>query len=201
MKIGPIYKKARRLGNFVFEKTQTQKFAIRAARKKGPEMRGPKSDFGIQMLEKQRVRFMYNINERQFSKYVREVIATSSQHQEDNLYAKLESRLDNVVLRGGFAHTRFLARQLVNHGHITVNGKKVNIPSFMVSKGDIIRVREGSMKKIPFANLDEKLKTAVIPAWIKANLEKQELAIQGKPSRTPGESLLNFSAVIQYYKR
>lgn len=201
MKIGPLYKKARRLGAFVFEKTQSQKYAIRAARTKGPEMRPPKSDFGVQMLEKQRMRFMYGVNERQFSKYVKEIIAASSQNQEDSLYQKLESRLDNVVLRGGFAHTRFLARQMVAHGHIIVNGKKVTIPSFMVSKGDIIRVREGSTKKVLFATLDEKLKAATVPSFLKLDLEKKQVVVQGKPTRPTGESLLNYSSVIQYYKR
>lgn len=201
MKIGPIYKKARRLGNFVFEKTSGQKYAIRAARRKDATARPPKSEFGIQMLEKQRMRFTYNINERQFSKYVKEVIASTSQNQEDALFAVVESRLDNVVLRAGFAHTRFLARQMVSHGHITVNGKKVTIPSYRVSKGDVLRVREGSAKKVLFATLDEKLKAATVPSWIKLDLDKKEAVIQGAAARTAGESLINYSAVIQYYKR
>ena len=127
MKIGPKYKIARRLGPAVFEKTQTQKFALSEARHAAGKKRDKRSkalsDFGLQLIEKQRVRFSYGITERQLSNYVEKAIETKGNPSE-NLFASLESRLDNVVYRMGIAHTRRLARQMVSHGHFVVYGKR-----------------------------------------------------------------------------
>src|SRR3989344_6011537 len=125
MRIGPRYKIARRLGANIFDKTQTAKFALRAQQKRTGDRR-PKAqtDFGIQMLEKQRVRFSYGINERQFSKYLKEIIADKNSKPTESLHERLESRLDNTVYRLNLAAFRQGARPLVGHGHIMVNGKK-----------------------------------------------------------------------------
>ncbi|MCC7004501.1 30S ribosomal protein S4 [Candidatus Nomurabacteria bacterium] len=202
MKIGPKYKIARRLGAEIFEKTQTQKFAIRQSQKKdGDSKFKQRTDFGKQVLEKQKVRFTYGIMERQFSKYVKNIINKQAGNPEEKLFQILESRLDNVVLRAGFAKTRFMAKQMVGHGHIMVNGKKTDIPSCQVSVGDKITIRPGSSKSVMFADLSERLKNITIPSWLKVDLDKKEITVQGKPVKAPGESLLNLSAVIQYYKR
>src|SRR6185312_9992594 len=125
MKIGPKYKIAKRLGASVFEKTQGQKFAIaqeRTARNK-PRGRGA-TEYGKQLLEKQKVRITYGISERQFGNYVAEAMATHGANPAELLHRLLELRLDNVIYRLGLAPTRRAARQMVSHGHITVDGVK-----------------------------------------------------------------------------
>src|SRR3954468_519236 len=122
MKLGPKYKIARRLGAPIFEKTQTQKFALSLARKEKSTKRRPKpkSEFGTQLNEKQKARFTYGISEKQFANYVKQSLNGSEPVQK--LFAKLERRLDNVIYRAGLASTRAQARQIAAHGHSTVNG-------------------------------------------------------------------------------
>lgn len=201
MKIGSRYKIARRLGAQVFEKTAGKKYALRAEQSGKGEKRGPKSDFGIQMLEKQKVRFTYLLTERQFSKYIRAVLEMKLSKPEEKVFEVLESRLDNAVLRGGLAHTRFLARQLVSHGHITVNGKKVMIPSYNVKKGDVISVREGSKDKPMFVALEEKNKDVTIPTWLSLDLGKKQISVTGLPTYNPTEVPFNLTTVLEFYRR
>jgi small subunit ribosomal protein S4 len=139
MIIGPKYKIARRLGAPVFEKTQTQKFSVRSERKmKNRGFSKQKSEFGQQLNEKQKARMYYGVSEKQFSKYVKEAISKKASKAVGLLFETLETRLDNLVYRLGFAQTRYQARQFVGHGHILVNGKKVTIPSYVVKQGDTI---------------------------------------------------------------
>lgn len=203
MIIGPKYKIARRLGAPVFEKTQTQKYANSLARKaksKGKSKPRAKSDYALGLNEKQKARFSYGVNERQFQKYINMAILKQGNSAEQ-LLRILESRLDNVVLRLGLATTRSFARQMVAHGHITVNGKTVTIPSFSVSVGDKIGIREGSKKKPLFTNIDERLKAAKIPAWLKFNIEKKEGVVDGVPTISPTELLFNVGSVLEFYSR
>src|SRR5262245_39416473 len=138
------FKIARRLGAGVFEQTQTQRFAAsqqkRARTSSGKRPPKRPSDYGLSLIEKQRVRFSYGVSEKQFANYVERAFAAAKKGQtpSDRLFDLLEHRLDNVVYRLGFAHTRRFARQLVSHGHITVNGRKVTVPSLAVSQGDVI---------------------------------------------------------------
>jgi small subunit ribosomal protein S4 len=201
MKIGPRYKKARYLGAPVFKKTQTQKFAIRSQQKvKKGGMRNTKSEYGKQLLEKQKARFSYGVSGGQFSNYVKKALQTSGDNAK-NLLHLLEGRLDNVVLRSGFAQSHSAARQMVAHGHIMVNGRNVNIPSFEVTIGDIISIREGSKKKVLFAKLDEEIAANASPAWIKVNAEKREITIDGEPSADMASLLFNVRAVLEFYTR
>ena len=204
MIIGPKYKIARRLGAGVFEKTQTQKFALSESRRgkgKGDKKRGgPKSDFGIQMLEKQKARYTYMLTETQFSKYVKAATEKKGDNREV-LFKTLESRLDNVMLRAGFGTTRLAARQIVSHGHILVNGKKVTIPSYMVRIGEKITIREGSSKKPLFATLDERLKNHQSPAWLKVDAEKRSIEVQGAPKLNPTELVFDIGQVLEFYSR
>lgn len=202
MIIGPKYKIARRLGAGVFEKTQTQKFALSQARKKSDRRGGPRSDFGVQMLEKQKARYTYALTERQFSKYVKAAIAKKGDNSE-LLYRTLESRLDNVILRAGFAPTRLAARQLVSHGHILVNGKRVTIPSIAVRVGDKLSIREGSIKKTVFSTLEERLKNTSnqVPAWLKVDPEKKTIEVQGAPKLKTDELLFDIGQVLEFYSR
>ena len=204
MIIGPRYKIARRVGAPIFEKTQTQKYAASQARRSKSGERGPrqKSDFGVQMVEKQKARFTYLLMERQFSNYLKKAIATKG-HTVSIFYGLLERRLDNVIFRMGFAPTRAASRQMVAHGHITLNGKRVTIPSIQVRVGDAIGVREGSSKKPLFLNLSERAKNTTPPAWIKVDAEKRQATITGVPNFETEKAGLMFdlSAVIEFYSR
>ena len=197
----PRYKTARRLGTNVFDKTQGQKFAIREARKKTERKSHPKSDYGLQMLEKQKAKVTYGVNERMFAKYVKSILDKAGANSPEKLLFILESRLDNVVYRLGFAPTRQAARQMVSHGHIKVNGLKVTIPSFAVSLGDKINIREGSAKKSLFANLAEKLKDHNYPSWLALDLAKNECLVQGAPKLSATETNFDPAAVLNFYSR
>ncbi len=200
MIIGPKYKIARRLGAGVFEKTQTQKFALSEARKGKRDKRGPKTDYGIQLLEKQKARFSYCLTEKQFSNYVKKALAKKGTNQ-DLLFQMLEARLDNVVLRAGFATTRLGARQIVSHGHLTVNGERVDIPSYQTKLGDKIGIREGSSKKMVFSTLDERLKKYTPPSWLKLDVEKKTGEVQGAPKLHTDELLFDIGQVLEFYSR
>ncbi len=203
MKIGPKYKIARRLGPAVFEKTQTQKFQLseaRHARKKSDKRPKALSDFGVQLIEKQRVRFSYGITERQLSNYVIKAEAVKGVNPAERLYFNLETRLDNVVYRLGIAHTRRLARQMVSHGHFIVNGKRTTVPSYAVSEGDIITAREGSKKSVLFAELPKKLQNYAVPKWLRFDPEKIEASVVGAPAIETGGAF-NLNTVLEYYSR
>jgi small subunit ribosomal protein S4 len=202
MQIKSKYKIARRLGAPIYEKTQTAKFALRKERKQKAQSRKPrqKTEYGLQMLEKQKARFTYGVNERQFSNYVKKAMDKKG-NAKDVLLELLESRLDNVVYRLGLAKTRLAARQMVSHGHITVEGKKVSIPSYAVSVGEKISIREGSKAKTLFADFEERFKTITIPAWLKFNLEKREATVDGIPRVNPTELMFNIGSVLEFYTR
>lgn len=201
MIIGPKYKIARRLGAAVFEKTQTQKYAMRAARKdKISPIRRSKSEYGQGLLEKQKARMSYGVTSNQFTKYVKNAIAKKG-NSAAHLVNYLESRLDNAVLRGGLAPTRRAARQMVSHGHINVNGSRVNIPSYSVVVGDKIGIRARSVGKPLFAKLDLNWKAVKMPAWLKLDFEKKELVVEGLPTAEKGEILFDVGTVLEFYSR
>lgn len=198
------YKIARRLGPQVFDKTQSPKFALREAQRgKQKDAKHPrqKTDFGLQMLEKQKARYTYGINERQFSKYIRECTADKEMKPVDGLFARLETRLDNTIYRLGFANSRSFARQMASHGHFTVNGKKVTIPSYRLSIGDKVAVRATSAKKTLFQGIDEKLKKTQVPSWLKFDLETKEATVQGVPKAEKHEIPFNATAIFEFYSR
>ncbi len=203
MKLGPKYKIARRLGAPIFEKTQTQKYALNLSKKEraGKVPQRPKSNFGMQLLEKQKARYTYLITEKQFAKYVKEVLEKKDSHGQSRLYAKLESRLDNVVYRAGFRPTRTASKQAVSHGHILVNGKKVTIPSFNVYVGDKVQIRPQSSSSPMFADLVEKNKTYTPPQWLKTDPEKMEALVTAVPEISQAETMFDLNAVLEYYAR
>ncbi|PIP86747.1 30S ribosomal protein S4 [Candidatus Campbellbacteria bacterium CG11_big_fil_rev_8_21_14_0_20_44_21] len=207
MKTGPKFKICRRLGSDIYEKCQTQKYILSESKKsrnigKGKKRRKVLSDYGKQLLEKQKVRFTYGISEKQFKNIVKEAVSKKGKEAKEALYEILESRLDNTVYRLSLAPSRRMARQMVSHGHITVDGRKVTIPSFGLRKGHKISIREGSKNKGFFVNLDEKIKDGgAIPAWIKFDLPKREALISGRPKMSAGESLLDLNTVIEFYSK
>ncbi len=202
MKTVQKYKICRRLGPAVFEKCQTAKFVVSEARHaKNSKNKRPKvlSGYALQFIEKQKVRFMYGISEGQFSNYINEAVAHKGTVATDQLFEILENRLDNVVYRLGLAHTRRLARQLVSHGHITLNGKKTTVASSRVKVGDTIAVREGSKKSPLFADMAKKLKEYNLPNWLTFNIEKLEGKVQGKPKNI--DAILDLNTVLEFYSR
>lgn len=197
---GPKYKIARRLGTSVYDKTQTQKYAARAG-SKDTKAKRPGSDFGLQLLEKQRARFTYGLGEVQFKNLVKKAQSNKGSDINEALVQALETRLDNTVYRLGYASTRQAARQMVNHGHIDVNGKRNTIPSYNVKIGDTISIREGSKKKALFKDLDERLKEQKIPSWLAAGKEKYQAKVQGLPKIAANELSFDVFQIFQYYNR
>lgn len=198
MIIGPRYKIARRVGAPIFEKTQNAKYAQRLERKKKTARFGkPKSEFGLQLNEKQKARFTYGLTERQFANYVKEAIAHHATNAPAKIFEYLESRLDNVAFRVGLAPTRSAARQMVSHGHITVNGRRVTIPSYRVSVGDIIGIRPGSTNK----KLFDSENSISAPSWISYDHSKKTATIQGVPQLAGSENLFDLNAVVEFYSR
>ena len=186
----------------MFEKTQTQKFAIRSTQKSQSMSKKPraKSDYGLGLLEKQKARYSYGITSKQFSNYVKKATEKKG-NSADMLVSLLESRLDNVALRSGYATTRQAARQMTSHGHLTVNGTIITIPSYHVKIGDVIAIREGSKKKALFSTLDERLKTIKTPPWLKLNFDKKEVMVDGIPQVAHTELLFSPGAVLEFYSR
>ena len=202
MKVGPKYKIAKRLGPTVFEKTQTQKFAIAQERgaKTRKRGRGP-TEYGKQLLEKQKVRITYGLPERQFGRYVREAMATHGANPADVLHATLEMRLDNVVYRLGLASTRRAARQMVSHGHITINGRKTTIPSRMVHIGERIAVREGSKGRALFEGFNEKFMERPLASWLSWNPKSMEGGVLQVPTAAAADPAGDLVAVLSFYSR
>ncbi|TAL49033.1 30S ribosomal protein S4 [Patescibacteria group bacterium] len=203
MKIGPKYKIARRLGAPVFEKTQTQKFVLSQARKEkaGIVYSRSKSDYGAQLSEKQKARYTYCLTEKQFSRYAKTALAKKDARAAARLFESLELRADNVAYRAGFAPTRLAARQLVSHGHLTVNGKRINAPSHQLTPRDVLSIRVGSEKKPLFADLSERLKIYTVPSWIVLDKEEKKATIQAKPTYEAAGLLFDLRAILEFYSR
>lgn len=196
----PKFKICRRLGPGVYDKCQTPKFAA-VSKKSGAFGGRPKalSEYGLQLLEKQKIRFSYGITERQLSNYVEKASHIKGAGTSEKFFEELESRLDNVVYRMGLSPSRRGARQMVSHGHFVVNGDRVTVPSFGVKVGDVIKIREGSKGSPLFAGLGERLKEYNSPDWVSFDPEKLEGKILSKPKNT--ETFIDLDAVLEFYSR
>ena len=195
---GPSYKKSRRVG---FSVTETGKEMARrpyGPGQHGNERKGKLSDYGTQLKEKQKVRFMYGVNERQFRKTFDEAAKISGIHG-TNFLRLLESRLDNLVYRIGFSTTRRGARQLVNHGHVTVNGKKVDIPSFRCKQGDVISLKEDDKNlKVVLESLE---KTSKRVEYITFDEGKKEATYVRLPERNELNADINEALIVEFYNK
>jgi small subunit ribosomal protein S4 len=202
MIIGPKYKICKRLGASVFEKCQTQKFQLAEARapRKTRGKRGGGSDFGTQLLEKQKARFTYGLSESQFSRYAAEAMEQKGDSG-SALVTTLESRLDNVVFRAGFVKTRRAARQLVSHGHVTINGRRMNIPSYMVKAGETVAIRPESRTSPLFGNRSEAMQEAKAPAWLEMAADGFSVTLKSTPVLEASEVPFNAAVIIQFYSR
>lgn len=202
MKIGSKYKIAMRLGASVFPKTQTQKFAIRQEKKMKNKSRGRgPTEYGKQLIEKQKIKMTYGLSERQFRIYVEEANSTHGRAPAEVLHELVERRLDNVVYRLGLAPSRRAARQMVSHGHFLVNGKKTTIPSQRLRVTDVIAVREGSKSAGYFANFAEKFAETPTPSWLSWNVSKMEGGMTALPNRENADPAGDLVAVLSFYSR
>ena len=195
---GPNNKQARRVSFSILENGKDIAKRPYGPGQHGKDKKRKPSNYAIQLNEKQKVRFMYGISEKQFKKLVNDSAKMKGVHGE-NLLILLESRLDNLVYRAGFATTRRGARQLVNHGHITVNGKKVDIPSYRVKPGDVIAIKENSSdhKGIEIA-LANKVKR---PDFINYDEAKRIGTYVRYPERSELNADINESLIVEFYSR
>lgn len=196
---GPVTRKSRRLrvdlvGNDAsFERRPYPPGQAGRARIK-------ESEYLVQLQEKQKARFNYGVMEKQFRRYYAEANRLPGKTG-DNLLIMLESRLDNVVYRAGLTRTRRQARQLVSHGHFTVNGKNVNVPSFQVSRYDIIDVRPKSTKMAWFEEAQDLLSDAVIPAWLQVVPSTLRILVHQRPERAQIDIPLQEQLIVEYYSK
>lgn len=195
---GPVWKKARRLSFSVLETGEELKKRTYAPGQHGPTKRIKLSGYGTQLREKQRIRIMYGLNERQFANLFAKASKMDGMAGV-NFLVLLESRLDNLVYRMGFAKTRKAARQLVNHGHIEVDGKKLDIPSAEIKPGQVIAVRENARN---FAVINESLEGCIsTPAFVEVDKENKKGTYLRTPERNELNQELNESLVVEYYNR
>lgn len=202
--IGPKCKLARREGTDLYLKSARRSLSDKCKMDSAPGQHGAKksrlSDYGLQLREKQKIRRIYGVLERQFRRYFAEAERRKGSTGE-LLLQLLESRLDNVVYRMGFASTRAEARQLVSHKAIVVNGQVVNIPSFQVKAGDVVAVREKAKKQV---RIQEALGLAAqigIPNWVTVDANKMEGVYKNMPDRTELYSDINEQLVVEFYSK
>ena len=195
---GSIYKQSRRLGFSVLENGKELVKKPYAPGQHGQDRRKKVSDYGIQLNEKQKVRFMYGVSEKQFRRIFEQAGKLHGVHGEDFLKL-LESRLDNLVYRIGFATTRRGARQLVNHGHITVNGKKVNIPSYRCVPGDVIAIKDSDKNLVIVKSSLEATKNRV--EFVTFDEAKCAGTFVRLPERSELNADINESLIVEYYNR
>ena len=169
-------------------------------RNSNTQTRRKKSEYATQLQEKQKVKFIYGVLEKQFLGYYEKAVRMPGKAG-DNLLIQLESRLDNVVFRLGYATTRREARQLVNHGHFTVNGKKVNIPSFIVKAGDEIAVKEASRSSEKFKALAEAAATHAAPKWLEVKADAFCAKVATLPAREDVDFDFNEQLIVELYSK
>ena len=203
--LGPKAKLSRREGTDLFLKSARRAISDKAKFDSKPGQHGRTSgsrtsDFGLQLREKQKVKRMYGVLERQFRRYFAEAERRKG-NTGTNLLGLLESRLDNVVYRMGFGSTRAEARQLVSHQAVTVNGKVVNIPSYAVKVGDTIALREKAKKQLRVQDAVKLAESVGMPAWVQVDAAKLEGVFKQVPDRDQFGAEINESLIVELYSR
>jgi small subunit ribosomal protein S4 len=203
--LGPKAKLSRREGTDLFLKSARRSISDKAKFESKPGQHGRTSgsrtsDFGLQLREKQKVKRMYGVLERQFRRYFAEAERRKG-NTGANLLMILESRLDNVVYRMGFGSTRAEARQLVSHKSVTVNGEVVNIPSYLVKAGDVVAVREKARKQLRIADALKLADSIGLPGWVSVDLSKMEGVFKKTPDRDEFGADINESLIVELYSR
>lgn len=196
---GPVWRVSRRLGYSILGTGEELAKRQNVPGQHGDARQKKKTEYGTQLTEKQKLRFTYGLSEKQFRRFFLIAKADKEKSTGVALFQLLESRLDNLVYRMGFAHTRRQARQLVNHGHITVNGKKVDIPSYIVSINDVISFKEASKSlKIVRETIDSK---PTIPGYVTVDQNKLEGTYIRFPERSELPAEIDEAQVIEFYNR
>ena len=195
---GPAYKKSRRIGISALETGKELVKKPYGPGQHGNGRKGKLSNYGVQLVEKQKLRFTYGISEKQLRKIFEKAGKLKGIHGE-NMFKLLESRLDNIVYRMGIASTRRAARQFVNHGHVAVNGVKVDIPSFQVKPGDVVSVRENSKEHKAMKETLENITRNV--DYVSFDKNKLEGTYIRYPERNELTSDINESLVVEFYNR
>ncbi|QNM97191.1 30S ribosomal protein S4 [Chitinimonas koreensis] len=202
--IGPKCKLSRREGTDLFLKSARRALDSKCKLDSKPGQHGAKqprlSDFGVQLREKQKIRRIYGVLERQFRRYFEEAARRKGSTGE-NLLKILEARLDNVVYRMGYGSTRSEARQLVSHKSITVNGQVVNIPSYQVKSGDVVSVREKSKKQVRIQEALALAEQIGLPSWVSVDSKKMEGVYKSAPERGDLSSDINEQLVVEFYSK
>ncbi|MDQ5896069.1 MAG: small subunit ribosomal protein [Pseudomonadota bacterium] len=203
--LGPKAKLSRREGTDLFLKSARRSISDKAKFDTKPGQHGRTSgsrtsDYGLQLREKQKVKRMYGVLEKQFRRYFAEAERRKG-NTGATLLSLLESRLDNVVYRMGFGSTRAEARQLVSHKSIVVNGEVVNIPSFMVKAGDVVAVREKAKKQLRIADALKLADSIGLPGWVAVDLTKMEGTFKKSPDRDEFGAEINESLIVELYSR
>ena len=203
--LGPKAKLSRREGTDLFLKSARRSITDKVKFETKPGQHGRTSgqrtsDYGLQLREKQKVKRMYGVLEKQFRRYFAEAERRRG-NTGSNLLSLLESRLDNVVYRMGFGSTRAEARQLVSHKAVTVNGQSVNIPSYLVKSGDVIAVREQSKKQTRVQEALQLAGQVGFPGWVEVNTDKVEGTFKKVPDRDEYGADINESLIVELYSR
>ncbi|MFP5397174.1 MAG: 30S ribosomal protein S4 [Gammaproteobacteria bacterium] len=203
--LGPKAKLSRREGTDLFLKSARRAIGDKAKFDSKPGQHGRTSgsrtsDYGVQLREKQKVKRMYGVLERQFRRYFAEAERRRG-NTGSNLLSLLESRLDNVVYRMGFGSTRAEARQLVSHKAITVNGQVVNIASFLVKPGDVVAVHEGARKQLRIQDALKLAESVGLPEWVSVDATKMEGTFKKLPDRDQFGAEINESLIVELYSR
>ncbi len=203
---GSVCRLCRREGIKLFLKAnrcETAKCAIeRRAYPPGQhgQRRSKFSEYGVQLREKQKVRRIYGVLEKQFRKYF-EIADRKKGVTGHNLLQLLERRFDNVIYRLGFANSRSAARQLVRHNHFTVNGKKVNIPSYIIRQGDVVSPAKNKIEKSPWKRTEETLKNKTLPQWLAYDEDKKQGLVQSLPTREDVNIPIEEQLIVELYSR
>lgn len=200
--LSPVVKMSRREGYALHPKAH--KALVKRSTlpgQQGRNQRNKTSQYSLQLREKQKVKRLYGLLEKQFAKLVDNASRTSGQTGE-RLLQLLELRADNTVYRGGFAPSRRAARQLVTHGHFLLNGKRIDVPSMRLKIGDELKARPHSLKTSYFSNLETTSPSpAETPSWIKADRKKVTVKVVGLPPREEAEPDINDQLIVEYYSR
>ena len=191
----PVLKRCRQLGIDPVVLGYTTKES-----KREPRRRRKESEYGMQLREKQKVKFIYGVLEKQFRGYYKHALRQEGVTGE-NLMRILESRLDNVVFRLGFARTRKEARQTVTHGHITVNGKRVDIPSYRVRPGDLVAVAPKAKELLVIKSALVSNERVTVPAWLEVDIEKLQGSVLSLPTRDQIDLDINEQLIVELYSK
>ena len=194
--MGPRFKQCRRLGLNVCGHPKAMDRAVKGTSRADKKL----SPYGLQLLEKQRLRAYYGVLEKQFRNYYKKADRKKGMTG-DNLMTMLESRLDNVVFRLGFARTRREARQIVGHKHVLVNGQSVNIPSYLVKAGDVIEIREKSKSLQRYKDIVEVTAGRISPEWLEQDLEALKGTVKALPTREQIDVPVNEMLIVELYSK